>query len=159
MATLICAETLWSFSLACIESILADNRVILSQRKMIADFRFTFPRWETQPGFLGTAEYEKFFEVIGFPVVVYHPQNYAESIYLMAEHDTVGAILTTQRFWENSAKLRIVDSEHALRLVTADSAGLTLMNPCRCPNPGIIENYSWETVASFTPQVLVFKRR
>jgi len=158
MASLVSAQTLWSCGLACIESILADNGVTKTQSQMLVELAHDFPQWETQPGILNGGEFGKVFKSVGFDVCVVMPSTFAESITLVQDVDVVGAILATSKFWEPPAKKRLIELNHALRLVSADKHGVTLMNPYRVPAPARIESFSWQDIDAFKAQPFVFKR-
>lgn len=158
MATLVSAQTLWSCGLACIESILADNGVAKTQSQMLAELAQKFPRWETQPGILNGGEFGKVFEGLGFDVYVIMPSTFAESIKLMNDADVVGAIMATSKFWETPARQRLIELNHALRIVSANGSGVTLMNPYRAPAQGRIESFSWQDIEAFKTQPFFFKR-
>jgi hypothetical protein len=158
MATLVSAQTLWSCGLACIESILADNGVAKTQSQMLAELAHEFPQWGAQPGILNGGEFGKVFKGAGLDVCVIMPSTFAESIKLMQDVDVMGAILATSRFWETPARQKLIELNHALRLVSADGNGVTLMNPYRAPTQGRIELFSWQDIDAFKTQPFVFKR-
>jgi hypothetical protein len=156
MTTLICAKTLYSCGLACIESILKDNGLDFEQETMLSEYSDHFPKWAEHLGILSITDYKKIFELVGLPVDVVLPDKFRDSIELMQKDDLVGAILTTRKFWKDSTKTEMMDLFHALRLISADSRGVTVMNPAQCPTPAQIWSFPWEDVAKFETQPAMF---
>lgn len=159
MSTLICAATLWSCGIACIEAILADNGIKMTQNEIIHNNTNRYPAWATQPGFIGPADFEGLLSASGLLVKTVRPHTFLETITELADINTVGAIMWVSKFWDHPvAKNKLIDQNHALRLVSASKAGVMVMNPYRCPFPGRDEFYTWPEVKSFDGGVLVFKK-
>lgn len=159
MSTLICSVNLWSCGVACVEVILADNGVTKTQNTIITDLTHLFPAWAAQPGLMSSGDFEIVFREVGFPVNVAQPATFAQTIVEMGDKRTVGAMLWVTKFWDHPiAKNKLIDLNHALRLVSADNKGVMVMNPYRCPSPARDEFYSWSEVDSFKCGVLIFKK-
>src|SRR5262245_28861582 len=101
MAKLVCATTLFSCGLACLESILADNDISKTQKEMIASFGHQFPQWDTQPGITSPAACETILKAAGLPVTTVWPATSDETVNRLGEGDTVGAMLFTTKFYDN----------------------------------------------------------
>lgn len=159
MTTCVAAINDWSCGLACIESVLRDCGLSISQAQMIADLgEKVFPSWAELPGILSGADFGDVFMGVGFEVSVVLPKTFQESIQLINAPNTIGAILATSRFWESPAKDSLMDLNHAMRLVDADNRGVTVMNPLRAPNLGVVERYEWQEIDKFKCQVFAFQR-
>jgi hypothetical protein len=159
MATLTCATTEFSCGLACVESILADNGVMKTQKEMIAAYGHIFPQWSAQPGITSPAACEIVFRNVGFPVTVTWPATFVETVSRLGEADTVGAILFVTKFYDDAVtRQNLSDLNHIVRVLTANPNRIRVMNPYRCPSPASIEDYAWQEVASFKGGVAVYKK-
>jgi hypothetical protein len=157
MSNLVCSVTDWSCGLACVESILADNGVEKPQAEIITQLKGLFPKWIEEPGGLLPVDFETVFRELGFPVNVVEPDTYGDVIPKFGEKNTIGAIICVTKFWDVSGT-ELTDLNHSLRLLKADTTGVAVMNPCRCPFRARLEQYSWKQVVSFQGAVLIFKK-
>jgi hypothetical protein len=157
--TEVCAITPYSCALACVESILKDQGVDLSQQDMLERFSLSFPKWKDHAGLLVGEDYELLFELAGLPVTLSCPATFAETIDNVNDPSVIGVILGTSRFWGDPSRKTLIDCWHALRILSADKHGVTTMNPVLRPGPVVIEKYGWEVIESFMSQPLVFKRK
>jgi hypothetical protein len=157
MSNLVCSVTDWSCGLACVESILADNGVKTTQAQIITGLNRLFPKWIDELGGILPVDFETVFRELGFPIKVVEPDTYGDVIPRLAEQDTVGAVICVTKFWDVSGT-ELTELNHSLRLLNADTKGIAVMNPCRCPFPARVELYSWKQVVSFQGAVLIFKK-
>jgi hypothetical protein len=159
MAKLVCATTLYSCGLACIESILSDNGIQKTQGQLIADLAHLFPPWQTHPGLMSLGDAETIFREAGLQVAMSLAATSQEAILLLKAADTVGAILFTTKFWEDpQTRIGLCDLKHCLRVSDADGVGVTVMHPYRCPSTAKAESYTWQEVISFEGFLAIFRK-
>jgi hypothetical protein len=157
--TEVCAITKYSCALACVESILKDQGISLTQQQMLDRFAGSFPRWQEHPGILEGKDYDPLFNLAGLPVNICVPAKFADTIDIINDHSFVGAILGTSRLWRDSTKTELIHCFHAFRILAADNSSLTVMDPVLHPGPVCIRKFSWDDVRQFEAQPLAFKRK
>ncbi|HEY1082701.1 MAG TPA: hypothetical protein VGE29_10590 [Prosthecobacter sp.] len=156
--TKVCAITPYACALACVESILKDQGIELTQQQMLDGFAEHFPRWSEHPGILEGKDYEPLFKLAGLSVTLCLPKTFAETITMMRDNSIVGVILGTSRFWKGASKTELIDCWHALRIFGADELGITAMNPVVWPGPVTVETYRWEEIERFETQPLALRK-
>jgi hypothetical protein len=150
-------ETEWSCALACIESILLSAGCDYPQRNMLAALANEFPAWAEHPGLIAPADFSKVFEAAGVPVDMVQPNDIPETLELLP--DSIGAIVSREKCWNNETKTELIDNWHALRLLEVQAASVIVMNPSFAPRDSTVESISISDLKLIKSRVYVFRKR
>ncbi|QTN33390.1 hypothetical protein HZ994_14055 [Akkermansiaceae bacterium] len=116
-----------------------------------------FPEWEEHLGNTRIADLPRIFEAAGIPAEMLQPNDVPETVELFAE--SLGAIVSREKWWKDESKCELIDNWHAMRLIEIRDTELVVMNPGYAPRQSRLESLPIRDLKAIGSRIFVFRRR